>query len=220
VRAIPLLCRTAPWLHPFSLVPCHSLLFSSSPRVLPSENGSSSCAYIQRSVGRSEALDGTTTHPTPSSSPPQWSPENNINSRAGTVRPGEILYGNVTYLPESNSYKSVHTSSSGWSVSMTIPVQGKKNYTILYVVFEKAANCDQYPPEGKVLFTDIKLEYEGVAVTPTWTTGIVDDVCNNRAHIVNSTAVSITWDTNGANPSQELIEAHRRVGMQPRARAA
>ena len=132
------------------------------------------------------------------------------------MHPGDQLYGNVTYQPESNSYKAVHTSSDGWSVETTIPVQGNKNYTIVYFVFEKAANCQQYPPEGEVVFTDIRIDYDGVQQTPTWTTGIVDDVCNNRAHIVNETSVSITWDAAGTDPSPELIAAHRAVGMQPR----
>ncbi len=50
--------------------------------------------------------------------------------------------------------------------------------------------------------------------TPVWTTGIVDDVCNNRAHIINNSTVSITWDVNGQNPPPELIAARQKVGMQ------
>ena len=53
----------------------------------------------------------------------QWQPHKNQNSNQGTVQPGDVLYANVTYLPKSDSYKAVHTSSSGWSVEMTIPVQ-------------------------------------------------------------------------------------------------
>ena len=49
---------------------------------------------------------------------------------------------------------------------------------------------------------------------PVWTTGIVDDVCNNRAHIINNSTVSITWDVNGQNPPPELIAARQKVGMQ------
>ena len=33
-----------------------------------------------------------------------------------------------------------------------------------------------------------------------WKTGIVDDVCNNRAHILNQTTIQITWDTQATNP--------------------
>ena len=130
-----------------------------------------------------------------------------------------MLYGNVSLSADGKSYHSYHSSSNGFSVSMTIPIQadgnGKlKEYTIAYFVFEKAANCAQYPPEGRVTFRDIRIEYEGVEQTPVWPTGIVDDVCNNRAHIVNSTTVEITWDVTAADPAPELIAAHAKVGMQ------
>ena len=149
----------------------------------------------------------------------QWSPENNINSNQGTVRPGDILYGNVSLSADGKSYDSYHSSSNGWSVRMNVPIQKKnggqlKDYTILYVVFEKPANCNQYPPEGVVTFTDIRIEWEGKQETPVWTTGIVDDVCNNRAAIVNASTVKITWDTKGVNPDPELIAARQKVGMQ------
>jgi len=31
--------------------------------------------------------------------------------------------------------------------------------------------------------------------TPKWTTSYVDNVCNCRAHILNSTTIQITWAT-------------------------
>ena len=192
----------------------------------------------------------------------QWQPENNINSPQGTVKPGDVIYGNVSLAADGKSYDSYHSSSNGWSVRMNVPIQKKggvdKVYTIVYFVFEKAANCQQYPPEQKVTFTDIRsvqsaherracvrrracggrragvppchraratvpppppppprsIEWEGVQQTPTWTTGIVDDVCNNRASIVDNSTVQITWNVNGENPPPELIAAHQKVGMQ------
>lgn len=152
----------------------------------------------------------------------QWLPEHNENSRSGTVKPGDVLYGNVTLSADGKSYTAYHSSSNGFSVSMTIPIQadnsGKlKDYTIAYFVFEKAANCAQYPPEGSVTFRDILIKWEGTEQQPTWTTGIVDDVCNNRAHILNSTTVQITWNSQGEDPAPELIAAHAQVGLQRRA---
>ena len=90
----------------------------------------------------------------------QWQPENNINSPQGTVKPGDVIYGNVSLAADGKSYDSYHSSSNGWSVRMNVPIQKKggvdKIYNIVYFVFEKAANCQQYPPEQKVTFTDIR----------------------------------------------------------------
>jgi len=130
------------------------------------------------------------------------------------VSPGDVLHGVVTYNPGNSSYTITHTDlTDGWSVTSVIPIQKSggvpKNYTICYIVFEKPANCDQYPPEGIVTFYDVALEYDNAPVTPTWTTGIVDDVCNNRAAVVNASTIQITWDTSAANPPAELVAKHQ-----------
>jgi hypothetical protein len=64
-------------------------------------------------------------------------------------------------------------------------------------VYEKVAQCNQYPPDGEVTFYDIKVEVGGKDVTNqiSWTTAYVEDVCDNRAHILNSTSIQITWNT-------------------------
>lgn len=149
----------------------------------------------------------------------QWVPEYNYDSSMHNVSPGDVLHGVLTYNANNNSYTITHTNmNDGWSVTSVIPIQkaksgGYKQYTIMYVVFEKPANCDQYPPEGmspstpyiaetrvrayvrqlinlcagKVTFYDIAVEYNNQPVTMAWTTGYVDDVCNNRANVVNAT---------------------------------
>ena len=114
---------------------------------------------------------------------------------------------------------------------------GYKKYNIIYVVFEKEWQCDQYPADGEVTFFNIKAYYDRKLVSPTWTVGLslterregpccrgpevcicpfacyppacgfnsqfarwphgvtflaqtayVDDVCNNRAHVLNRCA--------------------------------
>lgn len=80
------------------------------------------------------------------------SPTRNFDSDMHTVQPGDILHGVVTFNPQNESYTIVHTDlTDGWSVSAEIPVQregGKaKIYNIAYIVFEKPAECNQYPPE-------------------------------------------------------------------------
>eukprot|EP00051_Salpingoeca_urceolata_P033523 m.21088 g.21088 ORF g.21088 m.21088 type:complete len:141 (-) comp6330_c0_seq2:119-541(-) len=100
----------------------------------------------------------------------------------------------------SQAYHVYHSDETdGWSVNTTIPIQQDrgeyKTYNIIYVVFEKAWSCAQYPPDNAVTFYDIKVQYDGQTVAPQWTTSYVDDVCNNRAHVVNSTTIQITWDS-------------------------
>jgi len=132
----------------------------------------------------------------------QWEPENNINSDSHTVQAGDILFGSVTFNPKNQSYTMYHLDmTDGWSVKTNIPVQQDpdtgyyKNFTIVYFVFEKDADCDQYPADGEVTFYDIKIQYNNKPVLPQWTTGIVDNTCNCRATVVDDATVKITWDT-------------------------
>jgi len=131
----------------------------------------------------------------------QWSPEYNYNSDSTTVQPGDVLFGSVSYESSNNSYTIYHSDmTSGWEVYSSIPIQQDdsgnfKNYTIAYVVYEKDADCNQYPPDGSVTFYDIEIQYDGQTVSPQWTTAFVDDVCNNRAKVIDSKTIEITWDT-------------------------
>lgn len=60
-----------------------------------------------------------------------------------------------------------HTSPDGWSVKTTIPVQQinghYKNYTIIYVVFEKVYACNYYPPNNEVTFYGI---FSSLVISP------------------------------------------------------
>jgi hypothetical protein len=140
----------------------------------------------------------------------QWQPPHNENSQSHVVQAGDVLYGSITFNSADQSYMLYHKDmTSGWSVNMSVPVQKSgtvyKNYTIIYFVYEKVANCNQYPPDGEVTFYNIKVEVGGKDVTSqiSWTTAYVEDVCDNRAHILNATAIQITWNTklnNGRDP--------------------
>ncbi|EDQ92848.1 uncharacterized protein MONBRDRAFT_35477 [Monosiga brevicollis MX1] len=131
----------------------------------------------------------------------QWEPEHNENSQGHIVSPGDVLHGVIDLDQSSQTYIISHTNlNTGWNVKTQIPVQRKlsgeyKEYTILYFVFEKTFACHQYPAEEVVTFYDIAVQYDNQTVAPTWTTAYVDDNCNNRAHILNETTISITWDT-------------------------
>ena len=131
----------------------------------------------------------------------QWQPVHNENSPSHDVRAGDLLYGKVVF-EKNNSYTMYHKDiNDGWSVQTNIPIQrdesgSYKKYNIIYFVMEKSQwDCDQYPPDNRVTFTDIKVEYDYKLVTPVWKTAIVDDNCNCRAHILNGTTIQITWQS-------------------------
>lgn len=140
----------------------------------------------------------------------QWKPVHNENSDSYKSSPGDILYGSVTLNEKDHSYTILHKDlTNGASVTTTIPIQKKnfggdyKTYNIVYFVFEKEAECSQYPPDGEVTFYNITVEYGGKKVSPDWTTAYVDDVCNNRAHIIDEDTIKISWDTSMDNGEKQ-----------------
>ena len=45
-----------------------------------------------------------------------------------------------------------------------------------------------------------------------WATSYVEDVCDNRASIVDPTTIQITWNTKAADPPAALIAASQAAG--------
>ena len=158
----------------------------------------------------------------------QWRPEHNENSASHTVQAGDLLYGSLTYDARRNSMVIYHnvSGSTSWEVTTVIPIQSgsngvPKNYSIAYIVYEKDAPCGDYPPDGVVTFTNIHLACDGKPYTPKWKTSFVDDVCNNRATVVDPATVKITWNTKAADPPAEMIAASQAVkGLHKRVPAA
>eukprot|EP00759_Apiculatamorpha_spiralis_P020509 PhF_6_TR25827/c0_g1_i1/m.36472 len=153
----------------------------------------------------------------------QWSPSKNSNSHQYGVNAGDSLLGQITYNGDSKqSYTlSQNDKASGRNSTQTIGVQQKggqyKNYTIMYVVYEKVADCSEYPPEGRVDFNNIIVVCSGKHIKPQWTFGTVENVCNFQASSSNYDQVSITWDTQSTKrPTKEQIARSRQSGLKPR----
>eukprot|EP00483_Globobulimina_turgida_P007021 UN07035 len=134
----------------------------------------------------------------------QWKPTHNENSRSHRVYPGDLIYGSVTFDAANQAYKMYHadlTTGHEWSVNTTIGVQKEgtnyKKYTMTYFVFEKVCSrCNDYPPDDIVTFTNTTVQWAGKTLQPKWTTAYVDNVCNNRAHVVDEQTITITWNSN------------------------
>lgn len=143
----------------------------------------------------------------------QWQPTSNSNSQQMSTSAGHILHGSVTWNGDQTYTILQRDTTSGTSSSQTQKVQRgsdgqHKNYTILYVVYEKVASCGDYPPNGEITFFDLYAECNGSPLTPSWTTSYVEDVCDFRAHVVNSTAIKMTWDTSSSKTyTKERMEA-------------
>lgn len=147
----------------------------------------------------------------------QWSPSNNEDSDQYGVSAGDQLYGKITYNGDAKqSYTLSQTDvTTGQTSSMTIPVQKlngvHKNYTVQYIVYEKVAQCYQYSPDQKVVFSDIKVLCNGEQIQPQWTTGVVEDVCDFRAKIVSPSQVEITWNVDGAPPTPDQLQRSQKA---------
>lgn len=140
----------------------------------------------------------------------QWSPEYNFDSDSTSVTSGDKLHGEIQLNSDGQGYTVRNFDiTSGWSVNSSVPIQANsdgslKTFTIAYVVFEKVADCSEYPPDGKVVFDNLRLVCSGKLASPEWTTGFVEDVCNNRARIVSPSTIVISWDTSAENPTAEV----------------
>lgn len=147
----------------------------------------------------------------------QWSPENNENSPSVPVNAGDKIYGEVTLIKGANGEPTYHQKhvnvATGQTVTQDIPIQkaadgSYKQFNIIYFVFEKTWPCYMYPPDNKVTFTNITIDFNfKQLVQPSWTTAFVDDNCNNRAHIDSADQVSITWNSQGQSSAQALKNA-------------
>jgi len=126
----------------------------------------------------------------------QWRPVHNSNSEAYRVEAGQTLHGSIVYDKSEDAYTVTQTVvETGHSSSQVVKCQSGKKYRIPYVVYEKLAPCRDYPPDGKVTFTDIVIECDGQDCTSDtkWEAKVEDANCDMTAHI--SDTISITWDT-------------------------
>jgi len=138
----------------------------------------------------------------------QWSPQHVTQGRKMYPVAADSLYASVTFHEASQSYmmySEILTNGHKDTSNLTIPVQKDhkgdyKKYTIVYVVFEKICHrCDEYPADDIVTYHNISVYYGGKKVSPKWSTGVVDEVCDMTAHIVDESTVTITWNSKSEN---------------------
>lgn len=85
---------------------------------------------------------------------------------------------------------------SGAILTNTRPARANQTYTDVYFVTEhQPSNCNQYPANGQVLFTDIEIAWNGVTTTPTWSAQQFQPACNCQAKVVSPSSILFTWTT-------------------------
>jgi hypothetical protein len=150
----------------------------------------------------------------------QWSPERNSNSDSHEVEPGQTLHGSLVYDESSDSYTlTQEIVETGVTSSQVVKCQSGKKYTVPYVVYEKTFPCRDYPPDEKVTFKNITIECDGQDCRDQvkWEAKVKDSNCNMEAHIIDSSTISITWDTSLSSKydhmsREELFALNRREG--------
>eukprot|EP01102_Stenamoeba_stenopodia_P003819 TRINITY_DN13955_c0_g1_i1.p1 TRINITY_DN13955_c0_g1~~TRINITY_DN13955_c0_g1_i1.p1 ORF type:complete len:239 (-),score=55.72 TRINITY_DN13955_c0_g1_i1:92-808(-) len=130
----------------------------------------------------------------------QWDNSYWWSSKQGAVSPGNTIFASVEYVKESNSYSMyIECKETGFSTTNVIKVEGSKIYTDAYFVVEhQPSNCDQYPENGEIIFSDINIELEGTPVTPQWQAFKFRPACNSTAEVLSPSAVKFTWNTSGS----------------------
>jgi len=133
----------------------------------------------------------------------QVSPEKDVLTKSQPVNVNDVLRGSISLTPKRDAYFITFENLSGdkWSVNTTIPIQENTNgadlkkYTIAYFVLEPKVDCNEYSASNQATFYDIEIQYEGKTVTPQWSTNFIQDVCDCRAFVLNSTSVQLTWNS-------------------------
>ena len=132
----------------------------------------------------------------------QWQPTHNSNSASYSVQPGQTLTGRLKYDNATDSYNLSQTIfETGDVSSQVVPCQDGKKYRLPYVVYEKTFPCADYPPDEEVVFYNIKAECDGIDCTEdiAWQVDVKDSNCEMAAHILDSSSISITWNTSAAS---------------------
>jgi len=142
----------------------------------------------------------------------QWSPQHNSNSKQiSGVKPGQTLSGSLQYYPELDSYNlTQNVLETGTVSTQIVKCQSGKKFTVPYVVFEKVAKCNAYPPDGIVTFFDIRVgcDFKECTEQIKWTPKVLTPNCNMKA-VINKAknTIAITWDTKAKSKYDNMTAA-------------
>jgi hypothetical protein len=127
-----------------------------------------------------------------------WPNGNWWQSNDFVVKPGDVIYSELSYDSSSNSYNMLisNTNSSSAVVKSVRPVIDQQTYTDVYFVTEhQPDSCTEYPASGGIVFYNIHIAWENRLVVPAWEAHTFQPACNSQAHVISPSSVAFTWDT-------------------------
>lgn len=126
-----------------------------------------------------------------------WTDMHDSASKHVTVKAGEVITAAVDFKASDNSYEMSMSSSSGGSISYNYPLRSaqKTSESVGYFVLEhQPGNCDEYPPNGKVTWTDIKIEVDGDTAGAKWEAKQEQPACSSKVTVVDQSTIELTWE--------------------------
>ena len=124
-----------------------------------------------------------------------------------TVQPGDLITSSVTYKDD-NSYDMM-ISSNGKSITTNYKIESAQtgNESTAYFVLEhQPDHCSAYPADGKMTFSDIYMEVDGVEVKDAkWAAKQERPMCDSKAVVVDASTISFTWDPTKATAAKDRV---------------
>ena len=127
-----------------------------------------------------------------------WHDGNWVQSQVAPVKPGDVVYGNVTW----DAATSTYTQQVGKQGSKPIVTKVSKAnehgevFSDVYVVVEHQPNsCSEYPSNNNVTFTDIQISWaSGAPLTlASWTVAAFKPACSSIAKALSADSIQLLW---------------------------
>ena len=130
-----------------------------------------------------------------------WHDGNWVQSTVAPVKPGDVIYGNVTWDAKTSTYTQQVGKRGGGAPIVTKVSKADEHaevFTDVYVVVEHQPNsCSEYPANGNVTFTDIQISWaSGAPLTlASWTVAPFKPACSSVAKALSANSVQLSWKT-------------------------
>ena len=127
-----------------------------------------------------------------------WHDGNWVQSAVEQVKPGDVIYGNVTWDAASSTYTQAVGKRGGKPIATKVSKADEHGevFSDVYVVVEHQPNsCAEYPSNNNVTFTDIAIQWaSGAPLTlNSWSVAAFKPACGSTAQMLSANAVQLLW---------------------------
>jgi len=111
------------------------------------------------------------------------------------VKVADMIYGIMEMTSPDHWFISGNDTNSGKSTSLSVSKPNTKFEPWAFVTLEvyEVTNCDQYPANGKIPYTNLAITSKSGPETPNWTTGTQQKICKESISVESPTAVTISF---------------------------